>query len=194
MILSEAKVGDRVSFIYYGGSNPGTRRTVDVKEVGVDRIYGVDVNKEKERQFLFSESAIVRLEPAMPETVADIQVEERPTKVNTHSESFVSARSRIIDMIDSLNGEDLAELVSQIDGDGDSESTFDEMTGQITTTTKEYISYFRSSADGVDIVNKEGKVMSMVLLVDGGIAIDNMSFSPDHLAVELSRHLGLTQE
>jgi len=125
--LAEVAPNQRVSFAYYGGENEGATRTVDVTEVSDDRIYGVDVDKQEPRQYLFDKAAIVLVlreanepEPAEAATeveppVADV-VNEPPatTRVRRTCLSFIEARQRLHDQIDTLNGEDLAEVLAEV--------------------------------------------------------------------------------
>src|SRR5690554_6409130 len=112
----EAKVGQRLSFAYFGGSTPGAIREVDVEEVRDDRIVGVDVAKQETRQYLADKAALIQVlsEPAVvtPPLASDAAC----VRVRRTPMSFLDARQRLHDQIDALNGEDLAEVLAEVDG------------------------------------------------------------------------------
>ena len=107
--------GKHYSFIYDGGSNPGTKRRVEVTEVHPYRITCVDMNIGEPRTF-------------QRQYMRDAR-EIREEKID-----FVNARQRIQSLVLDMSGEELAEALSAVE---DKEYVFDSTTGMLVCEVEE---------------------------------------------------------
>ena len=215
--LADARVGERLSFAYYGGSNPGMSRTVDVLEVLDDRIIGTDVAKDEQRQYLFDKAAIIVLihEPIamvdrlVAEASCDVELGElvaiasvaKPItmRVRRRPLSFEDARQKLHDQIDTLNGEDLAECLAEIEGED--RGAFDSGTGEVTLETDVAIPHCEvnlnghADAAGIDWLNEDGERITTTFLNEEGtirLYLTNTEVTAENLIKEIAQHLGLT--
>jgi hypothetical protein len=205
--LADAKPGQRLSFAYYGGSDFGTTRQVDVDEVLDDRILGTDVAKDEPRQYLFDKAAIVVVisepQPVPAEAACDVPVTDvlssPTTRVRRTPMSFVDARQRLHDQIDELNGEDLAEVLAEVDGMD--RGQFDAPNGQVVLERDVLVPHctlnLTSEVASVDWVNEDGVPLT---IVSSKAADDNhveLTANGEAVAAEdcvrkLAEHFGLT--
>lgn len=202
--LRDAQVGQRLSFVYYGGSNPGEARDVTVTEVLDDRIYATDHNRDEEvRCFLFDKAALIVVVSEAPEQAAIEAVQRVVTpsgvgvRVRANSLSFVEARQRLIDQIEALSAEDLAEALAEVDGAN--RGTFDASTGMVTLEREVLTPHFKLNLDGdsagVDVVNEDGDTTTIVTTQTNGVVsvtLNGQDVSPEEFALALCQHLGLT--
>jgi len=199
--LADAKVGQRVQFAYYGGSNIGDLRLVDVQEVFSDRIVGLDVCKDKIRHYLFAKAEMVSLvEPEPAEAACDAIVEPKATtRMHSHPISFPDARDLLHDQIDALNGDDLAEVLAEINGDD--HGRFDATSGVVVLERQVLIPHCKvnmhahQGAAGVDWINEGGNILTTTFFnTDTKLVLfvgDN-EVTAEELITSLSQHLGLT--
>jgi len=203
--LEEAKVGQRVSFAYYGGENPGTTRLVDVEEIRNDRIIGMDVTKQEKRQYLFTKAAVTVVvvdkpqAPVAAEAVCDMELEPA-TRVRRLPMDFTTARDLLHQQIDSLHGEDLAEVLAEIQGED--RATFDANSGQVIMERDVLVPHCEVNMDdghcgaaGIDWVNEDGERLTTTFLHDGdAIRLFNTDneVGAEILIAEIAQHLGLT--
>ena len=214
--LAEAQVGQRLSFVYYGGETPGTARQVDVEEVRDDRIVGTDVVKQETRQYLFEKAAIIVVVTPIAQVdalVADLDIhqpaeaacdvepeaEAMPTtRVRRMPMSFPAARDRLHQQIEALNGEDLAEVLGEIEGED--RSRFDAESGQVILERDVLIPHCEVN-DGndkgasIDWVNEDGVRLTTTFFHNGDRVLlqegDNYVTAED-LITKIAQHLGLT--
>lgn len=204
--LAEAKEGQRLSFAYYGGENPGTTRQVDVEEVKDDRIIGTDVDKQETRQYLFEKAAIVVVidqpqPPIAAEAVCDVEHEYTAptTRVRRMPMSFPAARDLLHQQIDALNGEDLAEVLAEVQGED--RARFDATSGQVMLERDVLIPHCvvnQPAHDGIaciDWLNEDGVALSTAFLVDNDTVLlqaANVELTAEEFIKEIAQHLGLT--
>jgi len=188
--LEQAEVGQRVSFVYQGGSNPGARRLVDIESLDFEGMYGMDVDKQEPRQFLYDHVATVEVVRSAPEEVEEVADRPVKTKILSTSESFVDIRKMLIETIDAMDGEELARATTQL-SDCDS-AKFDPNNGQITMGLEVYVPHFVRIAEGlgVNIVNEQGETMSIVLGMEDSLTVNNEEVTPEELLDSLTAHLG----
>lgn len=98
MSLRDAKIGQTVRFVYAGGSNPGSVRTVKIEEKDSFSILGMDQDKGEYRQFYANR---VNGSVEVLDTVA-------PVATRTISVHFTDARQQLHAAIDKADGEHLA--------------------------------------------------------------------------------------
>jgi len=121
------------------------------------------------------------------------------TRVRRQHISFVDARQRIHDQIDELNGEDLAEVLAEIDGHDRAE--FDVVTAEVIVEDDVCVPHCllnmecHPSIAGIDWVNEEGEVVtSMTTHNDGNIKLqlDDNLVTAEQMITLIAQHLGLT--
>jgi len=208
--LAEAKIGQRLEFTYYGGENPGTIRTVDVTAVEDDRIRGMDLEKDEPRQYLFYKAArikvVIECLRLTPELEAEHLVkQEAPTEsLPTHRTrrlplSFPAARDLLHQQIDSLNGEDLAEVLGEVQGED--RARFDAESGVVIMERDVLIPHCEVSektlngAACIDWVNEDGERFTTTFLHEGRklhLMQDTTEVSAETLIKGIAQHLGLT--
>lgn len=214
--LADAQVGQRVSFAYYGGSNPGDVRVVDVKEVLDDRICGVDIDKQEDRQYLFEKAAIITVisTVALPVdqvnalVVADLDenqeapapTEGLPTiRVRRTPVSFPDARNLLHEHIDNLNGEELAEVLAELQGDD--RARFDQPSGQVILEKDVIIPHCEVSnetlndAASIEWVNENGERLTTTFLHEDNkihLMLNTKEVDAESLIISIARHFGLT--
>jgi hypothetical protein len=217
--LHEAQVGQRLSFSYYGGEHPGTTREVDVLEVRDDRIVGTDVDKQETRQYLFDKAAIIRVITPIAKVdalVADLddsylddnqpvaaeEVQSPPTtRVRSTRISFPEARRLLHQQIDTLDGEDLAEVLAEVQGED--RSLFDADNGAVVLEKDilvphcEVNDHAHRDAAGIDWVNEDGVRLTTTFLHDGSRVVlyqgnDDNEITAENLITAIAQHLGLT--
>ena len=216
--LADAKVGQRLSFAYYGGETPGRTRQVDVTEVLDDRIVGTDVEKRETRQYMFDKAAVVVVvhepvamvaaleadldenQPIAAEAACDVTVEPIPTtRVRRTPLSFPAARDLLHQQIDALNGDDLAEVLGEIQGDD--RAKFDAANGQVVLERDVVLPHCvvndnaHTGAAGIDWVNEDGERITTTFLHDGDtvrLHSGSTEVSAESLVTEIAQHLGLT--
>ncbi len=216
--LAEAQVGQRLSFAYYGGSTPGKTRSVDVEEVLDDRILGTDVAKNETRQYMFDKAAIVIVihepiamvaaleadldenQPIAAEAACDVEVDAPPTtRVRRTPLSFPAARDLLHQQIDALNGDDLAEVLGEIQGDD--RARFDESSGQVILERDMVIPHCvvnndaHRGAAGIAWVNENGERLTTTFFHDDDhvrLYIGDNEVTAENLVREIAQHLGLT--
>lgn len=197
--LNEAKPGDRVEFVYDGGSNPGTSRTIIVQRVLSDRIWGLDVAKNEHRQYLFdrvnSESCVAILTPAV-----------QKTRTKSTVLSFIDARSKLHDQIDSLTGEDLAEALAIMSGED--RGTFDTANSQVIIERDVAMPHCRVNNeykyDGVTVpaleyINEDGEVLTTATIHDIDkdevfLIIDESLYGAEIFIEIIAKHLGILEK
>ena len=192
--LREAKVGQRLSFFYYGGSNPGDKRLVDVTEVLSDRIIGTDVDKDNIRSFVFDKASCIQI-VTPTEKVGALDENQRP-RIRRTQMSFEDARVHLHNQIDSLTGEDLAQVLAEIDGH-DAHS-FDSDTGSVVMETMVLEPYCQPVASGgTNWVNEDGDFLHVIHIATANKAlteVDGEDVSPEECVKKIAEHLGLTIE
>jgi len=173
----------------------------------------VDVDKQEPRQYLFDKAAIVLVlreanepEPAEAATeveppVADV-VNEPPatTRVRRTCLSFIEARQRLHDQIDTLNGEDLAEVLAEVEGED--RGCFDAANGQVVVERDVPIPYCKlnmfGDIVGVEWVNEDGEGMTTVTSshddLNVTIELDGEVTNAEDVVRKLAQHFGLTVE
>lgn len=200
--LVEAKVGQRLSFAYFGGSTPGAIREVDVEEVRDDRIVGVDVAKQKTRQYLADKAALIQVvsEPAVvtPPLAAEAACDVETVRVRRTTMSFLDARQRLHDQIDALNGEDLAEVLAEVDGQD--RAVFDASNGVVVLEREVLIPHAEVNdnahreAAGIDWVNEDGDRLTTTFFHDGDkvrLFNGDNEVDAESLVSAIARHIGL---
>ena len=107
--LTDAPVGSIISFDYYGGTYPDTRRNVEVKEVNTcnRNIGGIDRAIDSFRTFSDNQATGVVLVTEAPKAAV------RTTTVSVH---FVQARQQLVNKINTLHGDMLASIYTTIMG------------------------------------------------------------------------------
>ena len=216
--LAEAKVGQRLSFAYYGGETPGRTRQVDVTAVLDDRVIGEDVEKKEQRQYMFDKAAIVVVihepvamvaaleadldenQPIVAEAACDVTTEALPTtRVRRMPLSFELARDVLHQQIDALNGDDLAEVLGEIQGED--RAKFDAANGQVILERDVVLPHCivndkaHTGAAGIDWVNEDGERITTTFLHDGDrvrLHLSDSEISAENLIREIATHLGLT--
>lgn len=216
--LLDARQGQTISFAYYGGENPGARRTVLVEEVKDDRIVGTDQGKpdgENIRQYLVDKAEGIRLEadaqpkPTPAEAACCVEVETpevvRPgTRIRTSEVPFQDAREKLHDMVDDLSAEDLASMIADIE-DADT-GKFDTGSGMVVLETEVLVPHCKlnltGETAGVDWVNEDGETITLVTSVkadensvkdclgDVVLALDGEILSAEDVLKVLAAHLG----
>lgn len=190
--LREAKEGQRVTFNYYGGSTPGRKREVEVTEVLDDRIIGVDVERDNVRQFTFDKASGVEL----VEPVIEAEPAQPPTRVKHSQMHFHDARQHLHDQIDELSGEDLAEVLAQVDGH-DSHA-FNSETGQVAFGDHVVEPHCVMAINGgMNWINEDGTAMFVAHDMIGSSIVHNVggeSLNAEECVKKIAQHLGLTIE
>jgi hypothetical protein len=202
--LADAKVGQQVMFAYYGGENPGAMRTVLVGEVQEDRIIGTDLDKQETRQYLFEKAAIIEVvkEPIAPdenqrppvaEAACDVEAEPT-TRVRRTPLSFIDARKALHDSIDKLNGDELAEVLAEVQGED--RARFDAPSGQVVLEKDVVIPHCESGHMGTEWVNEDGERIKTNTIIDlDGIVTwccDGERHTAENFLRKISQHMGLT--
>jgi len=204
--LAEAKVGQRLNFAYWGGSNPGKFRTVEVTKVGEDRIFGIDEEKEADRQYLFEKAGIIEVlsepKPAAPKPEVGELVPMLPThRIRSNTMSFPAARDLLHQQIEELSGEDLAEVLAEIQGED--KGTFDAKTGEVTVERAVAIPHVRvnmngnSQAASIDWVDEEGNAITTTTYMDGQdksitLLVGNDEVTAEEYITRIAKHFDLT--
>jgi hypothetical protein len=98
--LRDAQPGQTVQFIYAGGSNPGSLRTLEVQENDGYSVLGLDKDKGEFRQFRINQASNVQV--VSPGRVKAVY--------------FVDARNHIKSAVEKLTGEQLAESYGKLVG------------------------------------------------------------------------------
>ena len=93
--FSQLKPGQVVSFVYMGGSTPGSSRRVKVNNVSRHNMTGKDLNKDEYRTF-------------NQNSVRGHIVVENPVVTKTTAIHFVNARNEIMQAVNRATGEQLA--------------------------------------------------------------------------------------
>lgn len=195
--LADAQPGNRVSFVYYGGTDVGGERVVDVEEVRDDRIVGTDTVKGEVRQYVFDKAACVQLLPTpievpapAPETeVGPLENVEPGIRTRVTNIPFPQARDMLVREIQSLNAEDLAEVLAEFRGD--TRGHFDATTGEIIVERDVPAPTFVIDLGSYTIVNEESE--SMVLTSEGSdVTVDGEVVDPEQMVRKIAKHLGLT--
>ena len=121
------------------------------------------------------------------------------TRVRRKTMSFVDARQRVHDQIDAINGEDLAEVLAEIDGHDRAE--FHQGSGQVIVEDDVCIPHCtlnmgcHPSAAGIDWVNEEGDTINSVTLNNNGnieLYLNNKQVTAEEIIRGIAQHLGLT--
>ncbi len=203
--LRDARVGQRVSFAYNGGSTPGTVREVYVQEVQDDRIVGVLPNSNV-RQYLFEKATMVILVSELP-TPAEAACNVDPTEVidlPTHrvrsiERTFVEARQRLHEEIDLMNGEDLTEVLVEVDGEHSGQ--FDANAGMVVVERNVLVPhcivnpYGHRKGTGIDWVNEDGNTFTTTFFNDNGkvrLYSGGNEVTAETIVQEIAQHLDLT--
>lgn len=203
--LDKAQVGQRLSFAYYGGENPGTTRMVDVEEMRDDRMVGIDVDKQETRQYLFEKAAVVVVVDKPQPVAADAACEVTPedsqpaTRVRRMPISFPAARDLLHQQVDGLNGDDLAEVLAEIQGED--RARFDADSGQVILERDVLIPHCEvndkahKDCAGIDWVNEDGVRLTTTFFHDEDkVRLYNGTeeVCVETLISDIARHLGLT--
>ncbi len=176
--------GELASFVYYGGENPGTLRTVRVSRVGKDRIVGCDVAKDDTlRVYLYDKAADIKV-------LAEAREAEPTTRMRETRIGFDVARDSVHEDIDSLNAEDLAEVAAEMKGF--MRGTFDINTHEVVLEEEVVIPHFDPIGRGFDIVNEDNERLPITF--DMELLIDNKPVTPEEMVRQIAEHLGLTIE
>ena len=196
--LADTKVGQIVQFAYYGGTKPGEVRRAEVNEVKTDRIMGRDIAKDEPRQYLFDQAALITVIEEAPAVVigtTDIEVVTPPTRVRRTPLSFPNARQRLHDQIDALDGDDLAEILGEVDGAN--RSRFNELTGQVILEVDliEPHCVVNTTGDvaGINWTNEDGDVLTTVTATKPGtdkieLFIGETEVGPEEFVRQLTNH------
>jgi len=204
--LAEAQAGQVVSFTYYGGSSPGSIRTVMVTDVRDDRIVGDDYDRKEPRQFLFERASLPKVIEEVPEApiAAEAACDESAiitpsTRVRRTPMSFAQARQRLHEQIDALTGEDLAEALAEVDGED--RGTFDASNGQVILERDVPIPHAvlnmnaQPDAVGLDWVNEDGDRLTTVTRLDGDtvrLFVGESEVHAETFISDIAEHFGLT--
>jgi len=190
--LSQAEVGQEVTFNYHGGSTPGEARTVRVMASTTDALLsehmlGLDIVQNEICDYRFDRASDVYI------ITDDKPVPNIRVRHTTHT--FVEARKRLHNQIDELNGEDLAEILAEIEGDDN--GNFDASTGEVTLLRSVLIPHCKLNADkaGLDWVNEDGEVLtSQWQFLNNAVRLylEDNEVPPVEFACKLFQHLGLT--
>jgi len=193
--LREVKVGQRISLRYYGGENPGCERKVDVASVSDDRIVGTDIEKQEQRQYLFEKAASIFILSPVNVTLnnANTGVREKRTSL-----SFADVRGELQDHINSLSGEDLAEVYAEMNGKDKGE--FNAESGLVTVVemvpAPKVNCTFNADGDAVEIdwFNEDGKHVGTCVNMDGTLEVHMNKVSAETFIRTIAEHIGLTIE
>jgi hypothetical protein len=148
MKLTDAIKGQCLSFVYYGGSTPGSERHARVEEVYDDSILAYDLDKMATRRFANKEASNVQLIPVMP--TPSNMVEERS--------GFDDIRRALHEQINNLNGEDLARACKSAGLCED--AVFDQSTGEVVMAVAKPVAHLGAGEECVvTVVNKDDKCM-----------------------------------
>lgn len=207
--LAQAQVGQRLQFAYYGGTDVGAMRTVDVEEVSDDRVYGQDVDKGKPRQYMFDKAAMVQVvteavvqaHVVAAEAACEVETVASTTRVRRNVLSFVDARQRLHEQIDSLNAEDLAEVLAEVDGED--RGRFDSANGQVVLERDVMVPHTVindngpiDGAAGLDWINEDGERLTTTTLFNEdeqvGMFVGNEQVTAEQFVTRICEHLGLT--
>jgi hypothetical protein len=177
--LTDAQVGQRISFMYLGGTNPGAVRHVEVVEVLGDRIVGVDLDKDALRVFMVDKAVMIEVLPDKPAVA--------PRKLFTKEQ----AREMVRTYIDSLNGPELANVLGACHDCVD--ATYDE-SGNITVQYQK--PGIQHEELGFTVFNDDGEGLYICKAEDDEqlLVNDKAISDPYVLAHKLCTHLGLTIE
>lgn len=194
---TDVKVGDTIEFYYYGGTQHGALRRVKVEQVDLDLLLvkGTDLNKDAPRCYNFGKMSTCKLI-------------ERPTITTPMTETatqrltmdFFEAREKLHAQVDAMTGEDLAEVLAEVEGADKGEFVVDSDTGRnyvaLEVQKEVPVAHFRMNEtdDTIDIqvVNDRGEIAVMNGVVsDNGFVmlLDNEVVTPDEFAQKLSAHL-----
>ena len=197
--LEDALIGQRLSFVYDGGSTPGVTRVVDVIEVQFDRILGIDIGRSVDnamaetRQYLFSLARNVEV-LAAPVPVVEPVDNSFGTRVVRETMSFINARQELQDRIDTMTGEELADAL-QLSSNVD-RVTFEN--GELSLERDVTVPHCVLNGDsGLNWVNTNGDAMVFVCVGGEGhitLEINDEEVSAEDCVRKLSQHMGLTQE
>lgn len=206
--LNDAEVGQVLSFIYLRGSRQGQRRTVEVQEVLSDRIVGHDLHVDEPRQYLFDQAVEIQVlnKPVVNQEAVNsamracgIDPLQETTRVRRQPMSFVEARQRIHDQIDELSGEDLAEVLAEIDGHDRAEFNADD--GVVIVEDDVCVPHCcinmdcDPSAAGIDWVNEDGETVTSITRNNKGIielSLDGERVAAEQFIIQIGQHFGLT--
>jgi hypothetical protein len=190
--MNGVEIGDNISFQYEGGSTPGRCRFLKVEDIVDDRVRGIDLDTGQPRQFLFDKMGEVTIAPF---DLNRVPVELTTTETTTIS--FMEGRQYLKDHIDTLTGEELAQAIEVCNG-GNQDAEYHGGTGMITMECEVLVPHFTNTIDGVNIVNKDGERLAIVIGTDGGVIMEDKSemvmVTPMEMIEKVSRHLGLTIE
>ncbi len=187
--LSDAKVGETLDFKYYRGSNPGETRTVLVCKVDADGIQGIDQGRDGQWRHFLDEHAdyIDVVEPFAEEA------EEAVTPTNEVRIRFDEAGDRLVQ---SLDGEKLAQLYLQYCATEGESAKFDNVTGEVVITLPVPKNKVKDVGEDSHVTysNKRGETLTQRIYADGTIGVCAGSYnegdvSPEDFAVLLTRFL-----
>jgi len=201
--LAEAQVGQVLSFIYYGGSNPGTQREAEVLEVHADRILGQDLAKGEPRNYLFDKATMIEVvgdcspEVVVAEAACDVENTPSDTRIKTTRMPFQSAREALHQNISELNGEELSEVLAEVEGfDG---GKFDAASGEVVLEQVVQVPHctlnLEGDVAGINWVNEDGDILTTVTTTDNDrvyLSVDGEEATAEQAVSKLSQHLGLT--
>jgi len=208
--ITEAKVGQRISFSYLDGSTLGKIRQVDVAEVLHDRIIGTDVDTQETHQYLRDKAMMivpVDVDIHLPaEAACEVNPETNSTTRVRHSYiSFPDARNLLHQQIDTLNGEDLAEVLAEVQGEDN--ATFNAANGQVVLERDVLVPHCEptinlnvpdntpDNAADIDWVNEDGIRLTTTFFHNRQavrLYINTTEVSAENLIKEIAQHLGLT--
>lgn len=195
--LEQARVGETVAFVYFGGSTPaGGNRSVTITDMLEDRIIGTDNHKSETRSYLFvhalevsvtKERYILPIAEAVCESVAPVV----PTGLRhiTEDVSFVDVQGELHDAINELTIEELADVARDFGGHDTCEAN--SSTGLITLGDYKPEPRFEGIDNGLLVFNQEGEELKIRLPIRDGnyVYVDDLAVTPDELAATLISHL-----
>jgi hypothetical protein len=182
MKLTDALKSQCLSFVYYGGSTPGSKRQVRVEEVYDDSILAYDLDKMATRRFLNREASHVQLIPVMP------------TPPNTVEKriGFDDVRRELRSQIDSLTAEELTQACKSAGLCED--ATFDSNTGEVVMAVAKPQAHLSYGDDcHIVITNADGNEMTVHFWPSNQngqqITINGTYVEPQEFSEILSTHL-----
>jgi hypothetical protein len=145
--LSEAPIGATVEFRYYGGSNPGSVRTVKIDKCGDGWASGVDVNLPDDNNYR-------RFHDASCECVTMLKP---PKQIVSSTLNFVEAENELIDTIKSMNVDELVAAYASIKCNEENTSArWDEDNSCVVVDQEIQEPYFEANVDGdLVVVNSQ---------------------------------------
>lgn len=187
--LSDARIGETLDFQYFGGSYPGSIRTVLVVKRDSNGIQGLDAARNGEWRHFTNDNA---------ENVDVVEpfAEESADESNVVYVSFADAQDRLIQ---SLPGEKLAELYLQYVATEGESASYDGLRGLVKIQLPKPTNTLTTDSGNVNFTNKRGDSLVQYVYDDGRIGVDvveggrltvtNTNVAPDEFAVLLTRFL-----